>query len=371
MKRAYIFDFDETLVTTEARIHVYKNGAHVGEMNSKEFNFYKPKPGETLDFTEFKDGELIMNAKRYKMWPVLRNVNKAVKEERSTSDIYILTARSPLVKSYIYEFLKKHGIEIDIEHIVTIGDDKGDISISEEKRKWLKKIVFKYDDIIFFDDDPKNITMAGAIKGIRTRLVENKILNHNMAKLVREDMGGVGAPMATAMNTPGMGNVTPAGPGTIGSGDKFGNTVGKKLYTQGKTKKKKPVKKKKLEEENINPYDKIGMAMAKKMGVKPPFKKKKSKGNQNAMVQQKFEHQIISLDEFTKLINEGESPLYDARQDWKDMMKRDKKSLLGELSQLYRVNSQSEKDSKGEIIAAILDAKHSRWSAESSDFKNK
>jgi hypothetical protein len=40
-----------------------------------------------------------------------------------------------------------------------------------------------------------------------------------------------------------------------------------------------------LNEENINPYDKLGMAMAKKMGVKPPFKKKKAKGNQNSMKQ--------------------------------------------------------------------------------------
>ena len=102
MKKAYIFDFDETLVTTKARIHVYKNGVHIGEMNSKQFNFYKPAKGETLDFSEFKDPELILQAKRYKMWPVLNNVNKAVKEERSNSDIYILTARSPIVKSAIY-----------------------------------------------------------------------------------------------------------------------------------------------------------------------------------------------------------------------------------------------------------------------------
>jgi hypothetical protein len=40
-----------------------------------------------------------------------------------------------------------------------------------------------------------------------------------------------------------------------------------------------------LNEQNINPYDKLGMAMAKKMGIKPPFKKRKTKGNQNAISQ--------------------------------------------------------------------------------------
>jgi len=40
-----------------------------------------------------------------------------------------------------------------------------------------------------------------------------------------------------------------------------------------------------VKETNISPYDKLGMAMAKKMGIKPPFKKKKDKKNQNSMVQ--------------------------------------------------------------------------------------
>jgi hypothetical protein len=45
--------------------------------------------------------------------------------------------------------------------------------------------------------------------------------------------------------------------------------------------------------------------MAQKMKIKPPFKKKKQKGNQNAMVQRNFEHQIITLKDYTKLIKEG------------------------------------------------------------------
>jgi hypothetical protein len=35
--------------------------------------------------------------------------------------------------------------------------------------------------------------------------------------------GGFSAPQASVTNTPGMGNVTAPGPGTIGSGDKFGD----------------------------------------------------------------------------------------------------------------------------------------------------
>lgn len=60
----------------------------------------------------------------------------------------------------------------------------------------------------------------------------------------------------------------------------------------------------KIEEENINPYDKIGTMMAKRAKVPMTFKKKKSKKNQNAMAQKKFEHQILSFDDFRSAILE-------------------------------------------------------------------
>lgn len=136
---------------------------------------------------------------------------------------------------------------------------------------------------------------------------------------IREEaMGGVSAPMATLNNTPGVGNVQPASGvnnGSIGSGDSFSDTINDKPYTQGSSKKKKKRKKirvqkrkkEKVNEGNINPYDKIGQAMAKKLKITPPLKKKKEKEepeNQNAMEldQSQFEHQIVTLDDFSDLM---------------------------------------------------------------------
>ena len=176
-KRAYIFDFDETIVTTEAKMHVLRNGVHYKSFNTKEFNAYVKQPGDTFDFSDFNDGELILKAKKYKMWPVLKNVSNAVKEDRSTSEIFILTARAPTVRSYIYEYLKRNGIDIEISHIFTLGDNIGKVNISEEKRKVLHALSNKYDAVFFFDDDPKNIQLAKSVPGIKTRLIENKINN--------------------------------------------------------------------------------------------------------------------------------------------------------------------------------------------------
>jgi len=148
-------------------------------------------------------------------------------------------------------------------------------------------------------------------------------------ELDEDAMGGVSSPGATLNNTPGIGNATPAATTdmtTMGSGDKWGDGD---MYDQnGKIKKKKKKKKKKVDEiwdlnpldhkkafnilskmhaeedvddeeqewfddmidknifrkdniveNNLNPYDKIGSMMAKKMGVAQPFKKGDSRTN--------------------------------------------------------------------------------------------
>jgi len=175
-KRVYVFDFDDTLVKTSAKIRIYRKGVFVKSLTPKEYNFYVPESGDKLDFDEFQDGEMILNAKKYIVWPVIKNISNAIKEDRSTSDIFILTARNAQVKAYIYEFLKRNGIEIDIEHIITIGDDiiKKGVNIANEKFRILKILKRKYDEIILFDDNPETIRLAASIPGIKTKLIESR-----------------------------------------------------------------------------------------------------------------------------------------------------------------------------------------------------
>lgn len=108
---------------------------------------------------------------------------------------------------------------------------------------------------------------------------------------INEDAG---SPMIGTGTNPGMGNAVPAQQAattgnqfcqsaTKGSGDKWSG-LGAKQKKKRKGRKIKLVKES-LNEENINPYDKLGVALAKKMGIKPPFKKKKDKKNQNSMIQ--------------------------------------------------------------------------------------
>lgn len=184
-KRCYCFDLDDTLIKTSAKIRVYRNGVYVKSLTPKEYNFYEQHPDDKLDFKDFLDGEMILNAKKHTIWPVIKNVSNAIKENKSNSEIYVLTARDKTVKSYIYEFLKQNGIKIKLENVITIGDNKGYINIADEKHKILTELKNKYDEIIVFDDNPQTIELAASIPGIKTRLVEAFIEDSDPIK----DMG--------------------------------------------------------------------------------------------------------------------------------------------------------------------------------------
>ena len=173
LRKAYIWDFDDTLVKTDAKVYVYRNGKYIRSLTPEEFNSYQKAADEEIDVSEFKDPRIIMKARPLKMWAALKNMDSAIKQGRSTSEIFILTARSPIAQTPIYNFFRKNGINIPEDHIITIGDDKGEISIPEEKRKILQKLADEYDDLTFFDDNPENIKLAQEIGKIRTRLVDS------------------------------------------------------------------------------------------------------------------------------------------------------------------------------------------------------
>jgi hypothetical protein len=118
------------------------------------------------------------------------------------------------------------------------------------------------------------------------------------------------SPMSTLNNTPGMGNAQPAQMAAMsgsqqqsslskGSGDKWG-AIGKPATQAASPKRKKKKKVKKIEEENINPHDKLGVAMAKKMGVPVNFKKHKK--DQGVSQKKVSESKIINFEEFKRLI---------------------------------------------------------------------
>ena len=139
---------------------------------------------------------------------------------------------------------------------------------------------------VTLEDFKKYNTYYMENRGKKTTEIDD--LLNEFGEWVNEEMGGTSAPMGNLTNTPGMGNAQPAKTSAMtgsqqasdsatGSGDKFDSSIGP-MHTQAKTVSEK-LAEDELDEENINPHDKLGTAMAKKMGVPMTFEK--GKGDQD------------------------------------------------------------------------------------------
>ena len=151
MRKAFIFDFDDTLAVTNCKIYVCDEHKNiVAKLNPKEFSEWELKSSEYFVFDEFRNKTFINNAEA----TFLLNLAKEVYEE--SHSVYILTAREDDVQAAIFEWLKSHGI---IPKMVYCIGGK-DSTIAQGKRSVLLSIMEKYDKCYYYDDNSKNIDEA-------------------------------------------------------------------------------------------------------------------------------------------------------------------------------------------------------------------
>lgn len=153
--RIILFDVDDTLVHTTAKIGVMKHGKLIKLISNTDFNEYNPAPGEEFDFSEFDDPTILDGESFTKYWSTLK------REYRKGTHIGILTARSDC--DMIYNFFKKKGIEIKRELVFAISDPalKLSGSVAERKSAIISKLAWLgYRTFIFFDDNEKNLKIA-------------------------------------------------------------------------------------------------------------------------------------------------------------------------------------------------------------------
>ena len=159
MNKAFVFDFDDTLATTECRIAVrWKIDESVGRwLTPAEYNSHELDSSMYYDYSEF--GEVIEPQVNY-----VFHLYKEVHAENH--DCYILTARNSAAADAINCWLKENGVSA--KEIICVGDS--DEAIQHAKAKWLKRIMDLYDRVYFYDDCPKNVSSAREL-GLKANLV--------------------------------------------------------------------------------------------------------------------------------------------------------------------------------------------------------
>jgi hypothetical protein len=139
----YIFDFDDTLATTNSQVRVVHSNGSVTRLDSRAFAMYEESPGEELDFSEFEQasGKLILDT--------ISAMDHAINQS-GIENVFIVTARS--TTGPVREFLSSMGIKVPAV-IATTG--------SPGKAVWLANQLESnnYDVVFVYEDCRKNITM--------------------------------------------------------------------------------------------------------------------------------------------------------------------------------------------------------------------
>lgn len=171
-----VLDIDDTLITADPKvIKIYKSfkGGPETALNTAEFakDPDKEKPGYKYDYRDFKNPEKVYESIVHGT-PMLRNLKMMDAHIRAGYEVAFLTARGlqKVVASALSDFLlykNKEGKLVKLPKNVfrtdlsaAVNDD--DINYpgstdAEKKANVLRKLCKKYGQVVFVDDDPRNI----------------------------------------------------------------------------------------------------------------------------------------------------------------------------------------------------------------------
>jgi len=161
-----IFDIDETMFKTKAKVKVIKNGETIKSLTNQEFNKYKLKSGEKFDFGEFRSAEVFYKTSTPigkmigKVKAILRNATKR------GSRVIIVTARPNFDNRDLFlQTFREQGIDIDKIYIERAGN-LGSGPAADNKKVIFKKYLDQniYARMRLFDDDMKNLKMFLGLK---------------------------------------------------------------------------------------------------------------------------------------------------------------------------------------------------------------
>ena len=156
-----IFDIDETMFITKAKVKVVKNGKVIKKLDNQEFNTYKKKAGEEFDFGEFKNAKVFNKTST----PIARMIDKVKvilrNATRKGSRVIIVTARPNFDNKKVFlDTFRKQGIDIDKIYVERAGNLGGGPAAENKKvifKKYLDQKIYKR--IRLFDDAMSNLKM--------------------------------------------------------------------------------------------------------------------------------------------------------------------------------------------------------------------
>jgi hypothetical protein len=159
-----VWDIDDTLGNTSAKVNVMKDGKVIKVLSPGEYNTYKLNSGETMDFAEFRSGKIFRNTFK-PINAVLNRAKSIVWNQSENSHSIILTARADFEdRDEFLQAWRDHGFPIDhvyVERSGNLSKLKKNSTAHVNKGVILRKYFAsgKWDRVRMWDDHEKNLDM--------------------------------------------------------------------------------------------------------------------------------------------------------------------------------------------------------------------
>lgn len=161
----HVFDIDDTLLHTTAKIHVKdSSGRVVQTLTNQEFNDHQLSSGHSYDFGEFRNASKFREESK----PITRMINHVKRlTSRPGHHIIFNTARANFDdRNTFLKTFKDHGISMDKIHVIRAGNINMEGPPAEKKAMVIHGYIKKhrYNHVHMYDDSMTNLKAFLALK---------------------------------------------------------------------------------------------------------------------------------------------------------------------------------------------------------------
>jgi hypothetical protein len=162
-RKLVIFDIDDTLVHTQTKVHVVKDGHITKELNSHEFTHYKLQPGEHFDFENFRNAKEFFNNSK----PIIPMMNQLKHDIATGNKVVMVTARADFDdKELFLDTFRKYGVDMNKVHVYRAGNMTQKVQTEEKKKIIIRNLLNQshYTKAIMYDDAVPNLDSFVSLK---------------------------------------------------------------------------------------------------------------------------------------------------------------------------------------------------------------
>jgi hypothetical protein len=159
-KGLHVFDVDDTLFHTTAKIRVMKGKKQVASLSNSEYNTHKLPDGHHYDYSEFRSAEKFDTESKPNQRMIQKMKNLHTKTKAAGGKVIINTARSDFDdKDRFLGAFRKRGVDIDDIHVHRAGNMKGEGTVAQKKTAIIRNQIDKgdYSHVSLYDDSEHNL----------------------------------------------------------------------------------------------------------------------------------------------------------------------------------------------------------------------